>query len=489
MFSQSLSLAQQQRQMMILAPQLRQSLEMLQLPIMELRAVIQQEMETNPLIEDVVSPHEVSLEGKQAEARQEERREAEGDSHEIDQEIAALTELDSEWRDYFLQDMQNNPYTAQDEERRQYMFDSLPQTVSLQAHLLEQVGLSDLDGEERLIAETIIGSIDDDGYLQGDIDELAQQTASEPARFARILQVVQEFHPTGIGARDLRECLLLQIKHLGESQPVQLAQRIIADYLNDLAAQRYQAIAAACQASEAQVEEAAALIKALNPYPGRLFAAGTPGYITPEITVRRNREGRWTVQLDDDQLPHIRISAHYRRLLEDPDTKPEVKSYIRERIRSGAFLIKSIQQRQRTIQRIAGEIVAAQAEFLDHGISHLQPMTMADVAERVGVHETTVSRTVANKYMRTPVGVFELKYFFTPGLKTTSGKAVSNKTVQDRIETMIKQESPAAPLSDQAIQEQLQAEGIEIARRTVAKYRESLNIPSSVQRRRMGRAG
>jgi RNA polymerase sigma-54 factor len=204
--------------------------------------------------------------------------------------------------------------------------------------------------------------------------------------------------------------------------------------------------------------------------------------VTPEVIVRK-AEGRYTVLLDDEHLPHIRISAHYRRLLQDPDTTPEVKSYIRERIRAGAFLIKSIHQRQRTIQRIATEIVNAQQEFLDQGIAHLKPMTMAEVAAKVGVHETTVSRTVANKYMTTPRGVFELKFFFTPGLRTANGAAVSNKTVQDRIARLVAEETPSDPLSDQAIQERLQQAGITVARRTVAKYRIILKIPPSHLRR------
>lgn len=488
---QTLSLSQQQRQMMILAPQLRQSLEMLQLPIMELRAMIQQEMETNPLIEDVVSPQEVSLDREtvggsdgapELEAGGAASR-PEDAPLDFDRDIAALSELDREWRDYFLQDQQNNPYTGQDGERRQFMFDSLPQPVSLQGHLLEQLGLTELSPEERLLAETLIGSIDDDGYLACDLNELAAQTNCGVEQYERVLRTIQDFHPTGIGARNLRECLLLQIGRLGESRLIRLAGLIVAGHLEALGAHKTQQIASACKTAPAEVEEAAALIRALNPRPGRIFAADGTGYITPEITVRKS-DGRWVVSLDDDQLPHIRISAHYRRLLEDAGTTAEVKSYIRERIRSGAFLIKSIHQRQKTIHRIASEIVEAQQEFLEHGISHLRPMTMAAVAGRVGVHETTVSRTVANKYMRTPVGVFELKYFFTPGLRTASGETVSNKTVQDRIDALIKQEPAHSPLADQAIQERLRADGIEIARRTVAKYRAILRIPPSHLRKR-----
>ena len=232
------------------------------------------------------------------------------------------------------------------------------------------------------------------------------------------------------------------------------------------------------------MQAAGDLIRTLNPQPGGMLEDDPTTYAVPEIFVKRNKEGRWVVALDDDQLPHIRISSHYRRLLEDENTSAEVKSYIRERIRSGAFLIKSIHQRQKTIHMIASDIVGAQQAFFEEGVAALRPMTMAEVAERVGVHETTVSRTVANKYMQTPVGVFELKYFFTPGLKTADGPAVSNKTVQDMIDTMIRQESPSNPLSDQAIQEQLSEQGIKIARRTVAKYRSILKHPPSHLRKR-----
>lgn len=492
---QTLGLSQQQRQMMILAPQLRQSLEMLQLPIMELRAMIQQEMERNPVIEDVTSPQEVSLEAAREEtggdgsgAREDdfggESRADDESPLDFDRDIAVLAELDREWRDYFLQDLQNNPYTPQDEERRQYMFASLPQKVSLQTHLLEQLGMSDLPAEDRLLGEIIIGSIDDDGRLTADLEELARQTATTPEQLGRVLAAVQEFDPPGIGARDLRECLALQAARLGDDPRQPLALAIIDRHLPDLAARRTARIAQSLRVATEEVEAAAALIRSLNPLPGRLFAAGPDNYIVPEIEVRKSEDGRWIVTMDDGQLPHIRISAHYRRLLEDPDVTAEVKSYIRERIRAGAFLIKSIHQRQKTIQRIAGEIVAAQQDFLEHGIARLRPMTMAEIAGKVGVHETTVSRTVANKHMRTPIGVFELKFFFTPGLRTAGGETVSNKTVQDRIETMIRQENPAAPLSDQAIQERLRAEGIEIARRTVAKYRLLLRIPPSHLRKR-----
>jgi RNA polymerase sigma-54 factor len=508
---QSLCLSQQQRQIMILAPQLRQSLEMLQLPLIELRALIQHEMEQNPTIEDVVAPQEVSFDelagqtpagdtvgaAVAAAADSADPDDAAAPGADVspaeppeeapldfsDASIDTLTALDSEWRDYYFEEQQSNPYTVQDEERRRYMFDSLRQPVSLQNHLLAQLGLTALTPEDKQLGELIIGSLNDQGYLTGDLAALAVQTSAPLARLETVLGVIQEFDPPGIAARDLRECLLIQLAH-SDAPQADLAEAIVTRYLPELAAQKVNQLAHALKVPVPAVEEAAALIRALNPQPGRLFESDTATYITPEIFVKRLPSGRWSVVLDDDQLPHIRISNHYCKLLEDPATSAEVKSYIRERIRSGAFLVKSIHQRQKTIHLIASEIVAAQQAFLEHGVSALRPMTMAEVAERVGVHETTVSRTVANKYMQTPVGVFELKYFFTPGLKTAEGPSVSNKTVQDKIDAMIRQESTASPLSDQAIQERLQAEGIEIARRTVAKYRMILKIPPSHLRKR-----
>ena len=492
---------------MVLAPQLRQSLEMLQLPIAELRAMIQQEMERNPAIEDVISQQELSFDelanqtsdgttGHAEDAPVPAAATADGndvaeDARGVDEtpldfsdaQIDTLAALDSEARDYYFDDHQGTPYTVQDEERRRYMFDSLTQPVSLQHHLIAQLGLMDLTDEDRQLGELIIGSVNDQGYMPTDLSELARQASVGLTQIEKALRMVQEFDPPGIAARDLRECLMIQLAR-STTPTAALARAIVNAHLKNLAAHRHSQMAAALKVDEEQIEEAAALIRTLNPYPGRLLEGDVSSYITPEIFVKRLENGRWVVALDDAQLPRIRISSHYSRLLEDPGTSAEVKSYIRERIRSGAFLIKSINQRQKTIHRIASEIVDAQQDFLEKGISELRPMTMADVAERVGVHETTVSRTVANKYMKTPVGVFELKYFFTPGLQTRDGPSLSNKTVQDMIATMIREEDPAAPLSDQAIQERLQADGIKIARRTVAKYRLILKVPPSHLRRR-----
>ncbi len=466
--------------MMILAPQLRQSLEMLQLPLLELRTVLRQEMERNPTIEDVTDPQEISVDAEQPVATAEDRVENPLD---FDKEFDALTKLDEEWRDYFLQGMENAPSSEDADERRQFLLDSVRQPESLQDHLLSQLTLTELSSEDKQFAETLIGNVSDDGYFIGNLEELAAQMGCDAGRLHDILAVIQQFHPTGVGARDLRECLMLQLESLGDSPQVRLSRSIVDHHLDTLGGHKFAALAQTLDVTQEEVQEAERFIRALDPRPGRIFASDLSAYVTPEVVVRKVG-GRYLVMVDDDQLPHIRISTHYRQLLQDPDTTAEVKSYIRERIRAGAFLIKSIHQRQRTIQRIAAEIVDAQQNFLDHGIEHLRPMTMAEVAAKVGVHETTVSRTVANKYMTTPRGVFEMKFFFTPGLHNANGTSISNKTVQDRIAQLVAKESPAEPLSDQAIQEKLNAAGIDVARRTVAKYRLILKIPPSHQRRR-----
>ena len=471
---QTLSLSQSQQLQMILAPQLRQSLEMLQVPILELRTMVQQEIEQNPTIEEVINEQpQIEIEpGKPGENEN-------LNEMEFDKEFEALAKLDEEGRDYFFQDLQNTSYSVADDQKRQFLMDSIPQRESLQEHLLEQLAMAEFPDLDHQVGELIIGSISDDGYLTQSVEELAESACCDIEHLEDILSVIQEFHPTGVGARDLKECLLIQLERLGNHV---LARAIIEQYLDKLGARKIGDIAKALKEPLDAVQKAARLISTLDPKPGRAYSDEVATYVLPEVVVQKVN-GEYVIIMDDDQLPHVRISRHYRKLLSDPNTKAEVKSYIRERIRSGAFLIKSIHQRQKTIHKIATEIVSSQEGFLDHGVSHLKPLTMAEVAERVGVHETTVSRAVAGKYMRTPAGLYEMKYFFTPGIKTTSGEQVSNKTVKDMIANLVAHEDPDHPLSDQEIVVKLKEKGIKIARRTVAKYRIVMRIPPSHMRK------
>jgi len=473
--SQTLSLSQSQRLQMVLAPQLRQSLEMLQVPILELRAMIQKEIEQNPTIE------ELAPEGPTIEIETQPGEPTDNSEMDFDKEFEVLAKLDDEWRDYFFQNLDNRPYSKEDDRKHQFLMNSLPQQESLQEHLLAQLHMTGLSEQDRQIGEMIIGSINDDGYLATSMQELADSTPFTEEHLADILLVIQDFHPIGIGATDLQDCLLLQLERLGKADT--LAGDIVRDHLDTLGSHKLQVIAKSLKCSLEDVQKATAFIHSLDPKPGRAFTEEVASYVLPEVVVRKV-EGEYVIILNDDQLPHLRISRHYRQLMENPGTTNEVKSYIRDRLRASTFLLKSIDQRQKTIYKIAAEIVRVQTAFLEHGVSHLKPLTMSTVADAVGVHETTVSRAVNQKYMRTPIGTYELKYFFTPGLKTQNGSDVSNKTVKDMIANMVADEDTAKPLSDQAIMEKLKADGIDVARRTVAKYRIVLKIPPSHMRKR-----
>lgn len=291
-----------------------------------------------------------------------------------------------------------------------------------------------------------------------------------------ILLIIQDFDPLGVGARDLKECLMLQLERMGTGNS--LALRIVSEHLDKMAAKRVEEIANALKASPEEVTKAFEIISSLNPKPGSPFSPEMAKYIEPEVIVRKI-EGKYMVFLNDEHLPRVRINQQYKDLMETGTADKEVRDYIKEKIRSGVFLIKSIEQRQHTIFRIATEIVTKQTDFLEHGVSHLKPLTMVEIAAIIGMHETTVSRAVAGKYMQTPRGLFEIKYFFTPGIKTSDGTQISNKTVKDTIEKLIKEENPANPLSDQEIVESLKEKSIPVARRTVAKYRLMLHIPPS----------
>ncbi len=460
--SQSQTLSQNQ----VLAPQLQQSLQILQVPMLELRNLIQQEIETNPTIE--LEQTEPTIEDKQAE------------HDEFQEEFDRLAKLDEEWRDYMAQSSSYSGRSSEDEERRQFFFDSLVKEETLQQHLLEQIETSDLEESDRKIAELIIGNVDDAGFLQTAPDDIAKNTGMELQDIERVLAIVQTFHPVGVASRDLRECLLIQLKRIGKEQS--LEYRIVDRYIDDLGKRRFPEVARRLGTTAEQVQRAANFIATLDPKPGQIFTADPNNYVLPDVTVERIGD-QWQISLNGDQIPHLRISNTYKDLMASERNGADVRDYIRDKIRSGKFLIKSIHQRQQTISNISHEIVSRQQEFLEHGPSALKPMTMVQIADIVGVHETTVSRAISGKYIRTPHGVFEMKYFFTPGYQTADGVSMSNTSVKGAIAELVKGENARTPLSDKEIVEILSKRGIPIARRTVAKYRNELNIlPSNMRK-------
>jgi len=494
-----LQLSQRLNQSLVLAPQLQQSLALLQAPTLELKALVEAELQQNPVLEEMATENpDLSEKVSDGESSSEandpteppadlnadygENGEA-GETAPVDDfqaEFEKLVQLDQEWRDHFSQANSPTRATPEDEERRQFMFDSLVAGTSLAENLLEQVRDSSLSPADHPVADAIIGNVDDYGYLKASVEEISALGNVAGDKIIEVLKVIQTFEPAGVGARDLRECLLLQLEREGEQES--LEYEIVRDYMEALGKRRIPEIARGTGASVEEVQESLAKIARLEPRPGRAFLANMDQFVLPEVFVKRSGDD-FVVSTNNEHIPHLRISNVYKDLMSQGSNTAEVKNYIREKIRAGKFLIKSLHQRQSTIANIAKEIVKRQRDFMDKGVAHLRPLTMVQVAEVVGVHETTVSRAVSGKYMETPQGVFEMKYFFTAGLQTDSGANVSNTSVKDMIAEIFKAEDASKPLSDQEVVKMLKDKGIVIARRTVAKYRMELNIlPSNLRK-------
>jgi len=500
---QGLHLSQRLTQSLVLAPQLQQSLALLQAPTLELKALVEQELQQNPVLEEA-SVAETELrekEGQEAEAPAETADPAEppadtefdptsekAASEPVDDfqaEFERLVQLDQEWRDHFAQTNLPTRASAEEEEKRQFMFDSLVAGTSLQEMLLEQVRESALPSDQWPIAEMLIGNIDEYGYLKATVEELAATTGLPAEQVIAVLKVIQTFDPPGVGARDLRECLLLQLERQGQQQT--LEYRIVNEFMEALGKRRIPEIARGTEQTVETVQEALERIARLEPRPGRAYLPDNDQYILPEVFVRKSGDD-FVVSTNNEHIPHLRISNTYKDLMSQGGNSAEVRNYIREKIRAGKFLIKSLHQRQQTILNIANEIVRRQRDFMTKGVAALKPLTMVQVAEVVGVHETTVSRAVSGKYMQTPQGIFEMKYFFTAGIQTAGGDgaattAMSNTSVKNMIAEIFKAEDAGKPLSDQEVVRMLKEKGIVIARRTVAKYRTELNIlPSNLRK-------
>jgi RNA polymerase sigma-54 factor len=461
-------LSQQQR----LSPQLQQSLNILQAPVFELRQMIGQELSQNPVLE--VEDPEVSVEAERAEA------ELEDDG--FDKEFEKLSQMDEEWRTYLQQSASGQtPRTAEDEERRQFMFDSLTAQVTLADHLTQQLALVECTPETRRIVEMLIGGLDEKGFLAMPLGDMSLEYGIPLADLEEASGILQTFDPPGVGAADLRECLLIQLARQGRAHS--LESRVVSAHFDDLARHRFPFIAKRLGVEPPDISKALEIIGRLNPRPAGNFSPDTRQFVQADVRVER--QGRkYIVAMDESQLPRLRISNLYKDIMANPRGTRDARDYIRDKIRSGKFLIRSIHQRQETIRRIAEEIVARQQDFFREGPSGMKPMIMSQVADAVGVHETTVSRAIAGKYISTPHGLFELRYFFTAGLATEDGEATSNTSVKSLITGIISEEDPSSPLSDDDIAKVLVARGIKIARRTVAKYREAENIlPSHLRRK------
>jgi len=468
---QSLKLSQQP----IMTPQLQQAIKLLQLTRMELMDLVRQEEEENPILEEVAEPTgtteplETNLESSApSPAEEKEARDGEIDIPPID------------WRSEGFS--RRSKGAAEDDDRP--TFESfLTKKITLSDHLLWQLRLNDFSEEERLIGTMIIGNLNEDGILQVSLEEIASQNGFDPATVEGVIRKVQAFDPPGVAARDLRECLILQAQQVfpGEN----LVQKIISDHLGLLAKRGYQAIAKELQVPMEEVVRVARLIGELEPKPARGFSEENIPYITPDVYVYKVGD-EYIVVLNEDGLPKLRINPYYRDILrEQAQPTGGAKEYINDKIRSALWLIKSIHQRQRTIYRVAKSIVKFQREFLDKGVAFLRPMVLKDVAMDVDMHESTISRVTSNKYVHTPQGIFELKYFFNSSINTARGENIASESVKEKIREILSKEDGQNPYSDQELVEILRKQDILIARRTVTKYREVLGVLPSTRRKQI----
>ncbi len=481
-------LLQKLSQSLLMTPQLQQAIKLLQLGRLEYKEAIEKELLENPVLEELKDGgddeparsveaesaptstlSETSSPGQGAETESPKPDEPTGD-------FADYLDQLSDWRGSSV------PKGTYDYEDRPSAEATLTKTENLQDHLLAQLRFSEISSDDREIIEQVLGNLNKDGYLCLSYEEIAEATHRSVTDVVRVVDLIRTLDPLGVASRDLPECLLTQLENMGLGSS--LESRIVRSHLDKLEKRRYDQIAKAEGIEVEQVYKAIGVIQTLEPRPGRPFSDEAIRYIIPDIYVYKVGS-EYVISLNEDGLPKLRISPYYMDLLRSGDSEnvPN-KSYLTERLKAASWLIKSIHQRQNTIFAVTESIVKFQKDFLDRGIEHLKPLVLKDVANDIGMHESTVSRVTTNKYVHTPQGVFELKYFFTTGIKTLTGD-VSSSAIKEKIKNIIGQESPSDPISDQKIVEMLKQENIDIARRTVAKYREALGIESSSKRKKL----
>ena len=475
-----------------MTPQLQQAIKLLLLNRIELAENIQQELLENPMLEvneetpdepnrsdDSSGQEDAKAESASGEA---ENQGPEGGLEEV--QVGEKANEDFDWENY-LDEYSSAPARTESvgyEERELPSYENtLTRAPTLKEHLVWQLRMAQLDERQMDQGALLIGNINEDGYLRGDLQSMAEQAGCGETELNEVLKVIQQFDPLGVGARDLQECLIIQATELHPAND--LVHDILENHLPDLEKGRFQKIAKKCGVKLDQVAEAIQVIRFLDPKPGRCINSEEPQYITPDIYIYKI-DGKYVITLNEDGLPKLKVNSFYKDSL-GKDAPSEAKEYVKTKLNSALWLIRSIHQRQRTIYKVTESIVKSQRDFLDRGVDYLKPMVLRDVAEDVGMHESTISRVTTNKYVHTPQGVFELKYFFNSSINKVEGGAMASEAVKERIRKIIAAENSDKPLSDQAIADILKKQNIDIARRTVAKYRELLGILPSSRRKKM----
>ncbi len=474
---QSLTLTQQ----LVMTPQLQQAIKLLQLSRLELAEMIEQEMEQNPALEENLNE---DTSDTKITAQETETQESEKEAPIKEVTIEENVRSDTDWENYINEYNSTGRIYTESENSEAPNFEAFTsEKKTLEEHLKWQLMLSGLSSEKEAIGNMIICNLNRDGYLCSDLEELASTAEADLEMIEEVLSLLQTFDPPGVCARDLCETLMIQIKILGIENPV--IKEIITSHLKNLENRNSKKIAKALKISVDDVRAAVKILQYLEPKPGRKFATEEAAYITPDIYVYKTEDG-FKIVMNDDGLPKLRISRFYREAVADGKKIPkETKTYLNEKMQSASWLIKSIHQRQKTIYLVMESIIKFQREFFEKGIAYLRPLILKDIAEDIEMHESTISRVTTNKYAYTPQGLFELKYFFNSSIERTGGASMASASVKERIRLLIEVEDPDHPLSDDRIAAILHDSDIQIARRTVAKYRKVLNILPSNKRKQL----
>ncbi|MFH1027479.1 MAG: RNA polymerase factor sigma-54 [Pseudomonadota bacterium] len=465
-------------QQLVMTPQLQQAIKLLQLTRLELQDLVRQELEENPLLEETAETEDISepdvLETAELEV---DPAENSTEFHEVETGEETLRDWDSYLDGYNYSS--GEQYSGDDD--RPSFENLLTRQGTLIDHLLWQLHMGQYSEMDVRVGEVIIGNIDESGYLRASLPEIAAASNSSEDDVIDVLECIQEFDPPGVAARDLRECLLIQARFMGMKGSV--VEGILLNHISDLEKRNYKQIARALKVDINQVLMASKIIGGFDPRPGSSFNSDEVHYISPDIFVHKVGDD-YVVMLNEEGLPNLKVSTQYTEIRGTGSIDNHAEEYISGKVRSAQWLIKSIQQRQRTIYKVAKSIIRFQREYFDRGIEYLRPLVLRDIAEDIGMHESTISRVTTNKYMQTPQGLYELKYFFNSGLSTSEGEFLASESVKNRIKEIIEKEDPKKPLSDQKIAELLSGQTVNIARRTVTKYREMLKFGSSSERKR-----
>lgn len=481
-------LALKQTQKLVMTAMLQQAIKLLPMSRLELVQVIQLELTENPMLEEMALAEDgfTPADEEEAEVGGEAASEAASESTPDGQAL-----LDINWEEYFPEEWEWKGLPHEEYEEKFSYENTVRTPTTLSEHLIAQLMTATTDTLERQVGLFLIGNIDEEGYLRCEVDEAMAEAQADRATVEQVLGLIQSFDPAGVGARHLCECLLIQVRALGLEGS--LVETVVSEYLPKLETQGAAHISDVAKElqktlnlSGEEISMALRIIKNLDPKPGLRFSSEPSEVIIPDVIVLKVGND-YQVFLNDEGIPRLRISSAYRRLLRGGQMRePEAKDFLEDKLRSAVWLVRSIEQRRQTLYKVAMSIVTFQREFLDHGLAYLKPLVLKDVAEDIGMHESTVSRVTTNKYMHTEQGIFELKYFFHSGIESYGGETMSSVTVKDRIKRLVAAEDPAKPLTDQQIVEILASETVKIARRTVTKYRRELKLPRGNRRKRMG---